>query len=129
MFRPPAPAPRSPGILAALGCALMLLLSPAAPAQDIRYLTEIEDLPLMPGLNEVDGAGLAFDKPSGRIVEAYAQGAVSAAEVQRFYRDSLPQLGWQAAGSDLYLRDNEQLELQFRPEASGLTVHFILRPQ
>lgn len=130
MFRLPLPADRSAALAFALGYVL-LVLTAALPAlaEETRYLTEIEDLPLMPGLTEVDGAGLAFDKPSGRIVEAYARGTVSAAAVRAFYRDSLPQLGWQAAGEDLYLRDGEQLELQVQPDAPSLTLRFVLRPQ
>ena len=97
--------------------------------QDQAFVGSIQDLPLMPGLTEIEEAGLVFDKPDGRIVEAYARGPVEAQAVRSFYRDTLPQLGWRAVGTGLFVRENEQLELQILPEAPPLTVRFILRPQ
>ena len=117
--------PRLPAIL----LAILVALSGPAAADGTAYLTEIADLPLMPGLTEVDGAGLAFDKPSGRIVEAYARGAVEAADVRGFYKDSLPQLGWRAAGPDLFLREGERLALEILPDVPPLTLRFVLRPR
>lgn len=117
--------PRLPAIL----LAILVALSGPAAADGTAYLTEIADLPLMPGLTEVDGAGLAFDKPSGRIVEAYARGAVEAADVRGFYKDSLPQLGWRAAGPDLFLREGERLALEILPDGPPLTLRFVLRPR
>ena len=66
-------------------------LATAAAAQSGGYFRQIDDLPLMQGLSEVAGAGLAFDKPEGRIVEAYAEGAVSVSAVEAFYAKSLPE--------------------------------------
>ena len=122
--------------------ALALALSApgaAAPAeaQSGGYVADVADLPLMPGLTELKGAGVAFDKPSGRIVEAYARGDVTRAAVLAFYRDTLPQLGWTLAGSDGFRREGEVLALEFLDETSGasgkaegpLTLRFILRPE
>ncbi len=68
-------------IIAALSLSLTLGAVPAdrgARAEGhAAYLAAVADLPLMPGLAEVPEAGLVFDQPSGRIVEAYAQGAVT----------------------------------------------------
>ena len=72
----------------------LCLLALSASAEETGFIAEIDDLPLMPGLAEVEGAGVVFDKPSGRIVEAYARGAVTREAVASFYRDTLPQLGW-----------------------------------
>src|SRR5919106_2367086 len=67
-------------------------------AEDTGYVAGIADLPLMPGLEELPDAGVVFDKPAGRIVDAYAQGRVTPASVLDFYGKALPQLGWRAAG-------------------------------
>ena len=45
----------------------------ASAARAEAFLSAYEDLPLAPGLTEAQGSGLAFDSPSGRIVEAYAR--------------------------------------------------------
>jgi hypothetical protein len=104
----------------------------AASAPGLRaetvYLTEIEDVPLMPGLSQVPDAGVVFDKPSGRIVEIYAHGPVTRAEVAAFYRDSLPQLGWQAQDG-VYLREGESLAIDYLGADGDLAVRFTLQPR
>ena len=115
----------------ALGCALLLLAVSALGlrAQEPAYLAQLPDLPLMPGLIEIEGAGIAFDKPDGRIVEAYAGGPVEAQAVRTFYRETLPQLGWRLAGADAFAREGERLRLEFLGAAEGLTLRFVLTPQ
>lgn len=92
------------------------------------YVEGIEDLPLAPGLQAVPEKTLIFNKPSGRIVEAEARGDVSAAVVQRFYRDTAPQLGWRPAGHDRFIRAGEVLRLEFRG-GKPLTLRFTLSPE
>ena len=93
------------------------------------YLAAVADLPLMPGLAELPGAGLVFDQPSGRIVEAYAQGAVSRAAVRAFYLDTLPNLGWRAKAEALFQREGEELRLDISGDDGALVVRFTLQPQ
>ena len=76
-------------------------LSPAL-ARDA-YLSVAPDIPLAPGLSEFDGGQVVFDKPEGRIVRIEAerletQGAGDG--VPAFYREILPNLGWQSNGAD-----------------------------
>jgi len=93
-----------------------------------RFLSVADDIPLMPGLTENADAATVFDKPAGRIVTAEAGGAVSPAAVQAFYAATLPQLGWQPAGDNLYRREAEQLRLSFAGPAGALTVRFEILP-
>ncbi len=76
-------------------------LSPAL-ARDA-YLSLAPDIPLAPGLSEFDGGQVVFDKPEGRIVRIEAErleirGAGDG--VPAFYRETLPNLGWQFNGAD-----------------------------
>lgn len=104
----------------------------AAAGAAERFFAGIEDLPVMPGLEQIQDAGLSFDKPEGRIVEVAASGKVSRREVVEFYRAVLPQLGWRAAGKGRYRREGEHLNLSFSTSGSAsgprLTVRFSLRP-
>ncbi|MBK1668029.1 hypothetical protein CKO28_08265 [Rhodovibrio sodomensis] len=102
---------------------------PAAAQASDRYVADVADLPLMDGLEEVTAAGMAFDKPSGRIVEAYAHGAVATAAVRRFYRQTLPQLGWQRLGPDRFAREDEELEIDYLGADGDLTVRYTLQPR
>ncbi len=102
---------------------------PAARAgETIAYVAGIDDLPLMSGLTSVPGAGVVFDKPSGRIVEAYAEGEVGRAQVAAFYTQTLPQLGWRARQSNVFIRENERLSLIFLGGDGDLIVRFTLEP-
>ena len=120
----------------ALSLAAYLAVAPLSPdpaAAQSGFVAEVADLPLMPGLSEVEGAGVVFDKPSGRIVEAYAQGAVTREAVLRFYRDTLPQLGWHETGAASFRREGERLALEFiesKEQGGGpLTLRFVLKPE
>lgn len=108
---------------------LALILGLSHPAAAEGFLGVYEDLPLAPGLSEVSGAGLAFDSPSGRIVEGYAKGAVKAGDILKFYATTLPQLGWTRETDTLYRREAEVLTLDTEPEGRALVVHFTISPE
>ncbi|MDE1148868.1 MAG: hypothetical protein PW843_20060 [Azospirillaceae bacterium] len=113
-----------------------LLLAPglgrAGPAEP-GFVPGVEDLPLMPGLTVPTNGAIVFDQPEGRIVESSAQGDVAADAINAFYTQTLPQLGWHAAGSGRWARDGERLEITATRDGAGsraeTLVRFILRPQ
>jgi hypothetical protein len=107
--------------------ALMILAASAARADE--FLSGYEDLPLPPGLAEDVGAGLAFDSPSGRIVEAYAFGPGKPADILKFYSATLPQLGWTRQSDTQYRRESEVLRIDARAERKGTSVHFTIFPE
>ncbi len=132
---------RSTLVIPALALSLMALVSfsPAAGAEGGQapggasgakssFLAGFDDLPLTPGLREIKDAGVVFDKPEGRIVEAYAEGDLSVAKVRSFYAATLPQLGWRAEGAGRYRREGEVLSIGIRAAGKGLTVRFFLSP-
>jgi hypothetical protein len=125
-------------LFAALAAALSLVpaaLGAQAPlatvlaGQETSFVAGVADLPLMPGLAEVPEAGVVFEKPSGRIVEAYAEGAVNRTAVTTFYLSTLPNLGWRAKAKALFQREGELLRLGFMGNDGALVVHFTLQPE
>ncbi len=104
----------------------------AIGGEPARFVAGLEDLPLMPGLDAMQEAGVWFDTPQGRIVQAYATGPVSRGAIEAFYAETLPQLGWREAGAGVWLRDGEALKLEIvEPSGSrGQTpiVRFALSP-
>ncbi len=126
----------------ALAVALAIVLAgvagpwraPAAGGEGGGFLRGIEDLPLMPLLSESADGGMVFDTPAGRIVEAFASGAVTPAEVLAFYAATLPQLGWTMEDAVQFRREGEILRLEFTeyhppPKRGGpLTVRFAISP-
>jgi hypothetical protein len=114
-------------MIRAFALLLALAAGPAVGADG--FVPGTEDLPLMPGLVAVAGSGVVFDKPQGRIVEAQARGAVKRDAVRRFYGETLPSLGWSAAGQQRWQRDNEALAIDIKGRDGAVTVGFTLTPK
>lgn len=101
-----------------------------------QFVSGFEDLPLMPGLVQIKDAGTVFDTPSGRIIEAYADGQVTPTDVASFYARTLPQLGWRQVSQNRYRREGEVLDLEITPgsgpggggNAARTKVRFYLAP-
>lgn len=120
-------------MLRALALSLCLTLSIVAAAAETRFLSGLNDVPLMDGLVELPDRQTLFDAPGGRIVELYAEGRQPPAQVLAFYAQSLPQLGWVPvpvpAGDALTLtRDGESLTISAKVGAATL-VRFSLHPR
>src|SRR5258708_12137175 len=79
------------------------------------FVPGVDDLPLMPGLSALTGQGVVFEAPSGRVIEAWAEGAVSRDAVLSFYGSTFPQLGWTAAAPDLFPRESGTFRLEVPP--------------
>ncbi|WP_158047911.1 hypothetical protein [Skermanella pratensis] len=110
------------------------LCGPAGALAADAFVEGIDDLPLMPGLVAVADQSLVFDKPGGRIVQAVATGSLDASAIRSFYADTVPQLGWAAAGEGRFVRDGELLRLELVESGQSgtggpVTVRFMLIPQ
>lgn len=140
--RPGRPATAFRAALSGLTLCLMIALgallnSEAAFAQSAAssgaFVTGLEDVPLMPDLQDVPDAAVIFDKPAGRLVEAYAEGDVESAAVMKFYRDTLPQLGWSIEAAEsatgVFFREKERLEIHVLEGQDRRTVRFVLSPR
>lgn len=93
------------------------------------FLGGVEDLPLMAGLSEVPEARMVFDKPQGRIIEAFAVGQVEADAVRAFYAAALPQLGWTKLGGQSFRREDEILKIEIGTNGTTVTVRFSISPE
>lgn len=118
-----------------------LFLSTAAQAADqagpnsipngepTHFTKVIDDLPLMPGLEAVEDEDVLFDAPgSGRIAETNAMGPVDADDVYKFYKRSLPHLGWREINSHTYRRESEELRIDARANQKITLVTFRVTP-
>jgi hypothetical protein len=115
--------------LSAVVLPLLLTLGLAFPAMAADFVPGTEDVPVMPGLDPVADSALVFDKPQGRIVEAQFRGKLNRERIAAFYAETLPQLGWQAAGADSWQREGEILHLEFGGTDGDVTVGFSLSPR
>ncbi len=115
--------------VSAAALAALAWLAPAAAAERVGFLSAVEDLPLAPGLVEQPAAGVVFDTPDGRIVEAHALGETSAEAVRAFYADALPELGWARRGALEFGREGEVLRIELLAGGDGLSVKYSLQPE
>ncbi len=126
-----SPIPAVLALLALLAAPLAAAQTPAPatdPDEEAKFLSVIEDIPLMPGLVEDEARAIVFDAAQGRLAETYARGRIAAQAVRDFYGDTLPALGWRAEGGSRWVREGEALALEIAELADGLDVHFSLSP-
>ena len=99
-------------------------------AQEPRFFSMLNDVPLMPGLYEVAKDSMSFDKAEGRIVETSAASeTLNTGQIKAFYASALPQLGWIASGAgDSYVRGGEKLSLRLESKGALNIVHLSLSP-
>jgi hypothetical protein len=125
-----------PLIVATIAAVLMIAPVIASQAQETsRFISVLDDLPLMQGLVEDADSATVFDTARGRIVEVFASGALKEGRVLAFYDETLPQLGWRRVASGLFRRKGEVLSLEFSIGQSSrpgsvrvLTVGFRVKP-
>lgn len=106
---------------------------PSAYGADTQFFELLNDIPIMPGLEEIQNNTLVFDKAAGRIVQidAFAHQnnpKLNTDSIMSFYDESLPQLGWQKVQKHTYIRENEKLEIYVRHENGFYIARFILSP-
>ncbi len=102
----------------------------AQEVAEIQYLSEVDDLPLAPGLAEA-GDAVVFDSDYGRVIRSRATGGNSALSVREFYAGTLPALGWHALGPSgddgwAYEREYERLTIASQMGPEGLETAFEL---
>ncbi len=93
-------------------CTLALLVKAgwAAP-----FVEGFEDIPVPDNMKQIESDNVAFGNAETSLTEAYLQGNVSFDEVNNFYLNTLPQLGWEFSGKNnnvlSFRRDNQLLEI------------------
>jgi len=101
-----------------------------AQNNDLAFFTALQDIPLKPGLVELSDQTLVFDKPQGRIVESIAKienGTDN--DIRLYYKQSLPQLGWEYKDTGLYSRKQEHLHLSFENHEGQRFLRVMLEPR
>ena len=80
------------------------------------FIEGLEDVPLLSGMKQVQKDNISFGNEQSRLVEAYLTSSkIGFAKVEKFYVETLPQLGWIYQGKrDNILsfdRDGETLDI------------------
>ena len=81
------------------------------------FFMNLNDIPLMAGMEELPDHTLIFDKPGGRIIEsAMVVQNLDRKSIESFYDQTLPQLGWIRSDQNSFIRRNEKLYLDIEEE-------------
>lgn len=113
----------------------IVVAAPAgAQAQEPRFFSELNDIPLMPGLYELAEDTVVFDKPEGRIIESAAASETETInKINEFYDSALPQLGWIRVaapdGGAAYIRQDEALRLRLETREGVNVVKLMVSPR
>ena len=106
------------------------LLSFSVSAQaETSYLSALPDIPLMPQMKAMPETAVVFDKAEGRIVEESVRASnISTAQVEKFYAETLPALGWTRLQSQRFSRNGEQLIVNLEKLAGEGLIRFAVSP-
>ncbi len=121
-------------MLRAIFFALFIVVAAPAGAQEPRFFSELNDIPLMPGLYELAEDTVVFDKPEGRIIESAAASETETInKIKAFYDSALPQLGWVRVaapdGGAAYIRQDEALRLRLETREGVNVVKLMVSPR
>lgn len=87
----------------------------------------VGDVPIMADLSVEPALGFAFDSPNGRIVMIFASSTANAADILRFYNESLAAIGW-VGGDGEWRRGPETLLISEVSTSAGWLWRLMLRP-
>lgn len=94
--------------------AAALAAAAAAPAHAGDFLKAIEDVPIPKQMTEAPES-VVFESDQGRVVRAHIQGNAPCRDVEAFYVNTLPALGWAQQvdpdGARKFRRESEQLTM------------------
>lgn len=94
------------------------------------FFAGLPDVPLMPGVVELEARGLSFDKPEGRILVAVASvdDSISDSQLQGYYSQALPAFGWQAVDPFSFVRGHEKLQIVLQNEEGQKLLEITISP-
>lgn len=80
------------------------------------FIEGLEDVPMLKSMTQVQKDNISFGNEESRFIEAYLTSSkIGFAKVEKFYVDTLPQLGWTYQGKRdetlTFYRDGEVLDI------------------
>jgi hypothetical protein len=98
------------------------------PSQD--FAQGSEDIPLLLGMEKMQGESLGFDTAAGSIITSSYTTKNSLQKVRNFYLETLPQMGWKVLQNGenkaMFRREKEKLEIEFSKDGEKKVVTFFI---
>ena len=102
-------------------------------ASAANFIDGLEDVPIPANMQQMSNGNLSFGNEESRLVEAYLSSSkIGFKNVEKFYRDTLPQLGWKFEGKRgeilSFSRDGESLDIA-KEGSNPLVVRITVKSQ
>ena len=89
------------------------------------FVPGTEDIPALDDMIFSEDV-MSFDVPQGQILIVMGTTSKSPKEIERFYHNNLPALGWTPKKSGKFIRGNDVLEIETTSQNSKQNVKFSL---
>lgn len=102
-------------------------------ASAANFIDGLEDVPMPANMQQMPNDNLSFGNEESRLVEAYLNSSkIGFKNVEKFYIDTLPQLGWKFEGKRgeilSFSRDGESLDIA-KEGSNPLVVRITVKSQ
>ncbi len=91
------------------------------------YFPYLDGIPIIDSCEILPQYTIILDHPDGKIIEYYCQARKPFSEIQQFYANILPNLGYEKVNNLQYIRTNTIITLDFMP--SNAIVSFKSAPR
>lgn len=96
--------------------AIVSLLFMSLPLKAAGFIEGLEDVPVLEGMTQIPSDSISFGNEESRLVEAVlTSNKVGFKKVEKFYQDTLPQMGWTYQGKRdntlIFEREGEVIEI------------------
>ena len=114
----------------AVSCSYFNFWKKEQPTKPQQFVNQNTDLPLMEGLSQIDEDSVGFDGETGSIVSVSYESKIVFSEVQKFYLETLPQMGWKLSSNEndklIFNREKDKVEIEFYDDDSKNIVKFFI---
>ncbi len=89
------------------------------------FLPHTEDIPQEDSLNQIEEIA-NFDSPDGRLLILTAVSTKSPRSIERYYDQTLKNLGWKKVKKTVYQRQNDSVQIEISQKQNQTFVQFTL---
>ena len=95
-----------------------------ARAEDLEFTPALTDVPAFNKIEFYYDSIMEFDSAWGSIIEIEGRCNCSCKEVDNYYSDIMPNLGWKKESKDSYIRDSLSINIETNPVGKICEVSF-----
>ena len=96
----------------------MILSAFPAMAEDVFFAPNMPDVPVTEQMMMVEDSDFSFTSDNGLMSEVIYQTPQSVSDVQKFYAETLPSLGWDKTSAGVYRRLGDVLAIRIEKDAA-----------